>query len=263
MLNPLVSTFYSIFVVIFGYMTKTSPHKSTPLHKKPSFWILSTVITLLMLVFALASYNDYRLSEAERQIKLAEQARLSSDPIDVSYVYSALNTERSQSGAPALANLKNLEDSASQMCASMVTDKYFDYTNPATGKTANSYITDSQGELFYKSYVAAIFEGNPTSQTASDTINDAAKYQATNLLNPEYNSVGISVCDNKLESEVQLTSKYVVIMLANKQEKPVAPAVRYVPAPSYTAPRVSPTYCNTTFHSYGGYLDPTASTYCY
>lgn len=195
---------------------------------------------------------------AARAAQQAEQARLAADPVTVSGIYNALNKERAAAGAPALSTLPNLTTAAEQQCNDMVAHKYFDYKNPANGKESNTFIKDNAGDLYLKNYVSSLFSAMPAIQTATDSVKAAVANQATNLNSPLYNSVGWAVC----ESPTNPGERYIVGMLANKQEKPVAPpapTTRYVPTPTYR----SPTRCYTNYNTYGGYLDPTATTTCY
>lgn len=190
----------------------------------------------------------------------AEQARLAADPVTVSGVYNALNKERATVGAPALSTLTNLTTAAEQQCNDFVTAKYFDYKNPATGKESGTFIKDNVGDLYLKTYTASIFSAIPASQTATDAVNGAISKQAENLNDPVFNSVGWAAC----QSPTNPAETYIIGMLANKQEKPAAPAVKYVPTPtptptpSYTPPPIDTgTTCNTYYNSFG------ASTHCY
>ncbi len=216
---------------------------------------------LFFVLFIAGIHFSVQAANAAEAARVAEQARLSADPVTVSGVYSAHNKERAAAGAPALATLPNLTTSAEQMCNDMVAGKYFDYKNPASGKDSNSFITDNAGDLYLKNYVSSIFSAMPSSQTATDAVKAAVANQATNLNSPLYNSVGWATC----ESQKNPGERYIVGMLANKQERPVAPpapVTRYVPTPTYTPTYRSPTTCHTQYRTYT-YFDPSATTTCY
>jgi hypothetical protein len=144
----------------------------------------------------------------------------------------------------------------------MVANKYFEYKNPTTGKESNSYIVDNAGNLYFKNYVSTLFSAIPANQTAADAVKAAVANQAMYLNSPLYNSVGWALC----ESPTNPGERYIVGMLADKEERPAAPSApvtRYVPTPTYTPTYTSPTKCYTNYNTYGGYLDPTATTTCY
>lgn len=201
------------------------------------------------------------ISGLQQQQKLfaqhqARQVELDKDPINANTVYNSLNKERAAAGASALSTTLNLTIAAEQMCADMSNADYFDYKNPTSGKEANSFITDNAGDLYLKRYVSSIFRGD-LQKTAAEVVREAVAQQASNLTNPEYNSVGVAVCD----SAHQGPAKLIVAMLANKQDPPAAPAVKYVP--QYSPPAYSPTTCNTQYYSGFGYMGPSATTRCY
>jgi len=242
----------------------------TSIFSRPSFWVISVVgLVAIIIAGSMGISVASRMKESQDALAKAEMeqdkrlAELSADPIEVNSIYNALNKERVAVGSPGLSTLNNLVVAAETFCANMATEGYFDYTNPQTGRTSNDFIKDNIGDLYFKRYVSSIFSGDPKSSTATETVKEAIKAQSTNLNSPEYNSVGISVCDKPQGNDNPTLgpSKYVVVMLANKQDPP---AVQYAPAPRYSAPAYrAPTYCNTTYYDYGGYLNPTASTTCY
>jgi Cysteine-rich secretory protein family len=217
--------------------------------------ISGTVLPVLVYIVAVVAYN--KELAAQKAAQQAEQARLAADLVTVSGLYNALNKERATVGASALASLTNLSTAAEQKCNDMVTSKYFDYKNPATGKESHSYITDNAGGLYIKEYGSSLFSAIPASQTAGDAVKAAISKQAEYLNNPVYNSVGWAVC----QSPTNPAETYIVGMLANKQEKP-APAAS-APARTYTPYIPKTTRCYTNYNTYGGYLNPTATSTCY
>jgi len=235
------------------------PHQSdTKKKSKKLKYVLLLVLGLPALLLIVIVVGSIQAANKEAEIVAVEKARLASDPVTVQLLYNALNKERTGTGASALAILPNLTTAADQFCADMVASQYFDYKNPVTGKDANSFITDNQGDLYFKQYVSAIASALPSTQTATDVIANTVTTQATNLNNPIFNSIGLSLC----QSPINPSEQYVVGMFAENADKPVAPATVYVPAssiPSYTPP----TTCNTTYNDYGGYFSPTATTHCY
>ena len=240
-------------------MSKSNNQKS---ERYLPFIITASVFTAVLIAIVVAIISVSILEQGEVTRKNAEmeaqKARLANDPISVNGIYISVNKIRSESGAPALETVSNLSNAATQYCNYMVQNDFFDYKNPVDGKDSNSFISDNMGDLYYKNWVSTIFTGNSLSETASDVAKNAVAGQATNLSNPLYNSVGWATCESP-NADHQF---YIVGMLAEKAEKPVATQPAYVPtySPSYYS---SPTTCNTTYNDYGGYFSPTATTRCY
>lgn len=238
--------------------TSTTPSKSPGQRRLK---IMKRIALGFMAVFvALFIWGTYVATQQENKENAAaeaEKARLAADPVTTSGIYTAINKERAASGAPAMASLTNLTTASEQMCADMVTHKYLDYKNPITGKEANSFIEDNVGDLYYETYVASVFTAIKGTQSATDAAKAAVNAQATTLNDPTFNSVGWSTCQFPDKPEEIL----IVGMLADKQEKPVAPTPARTSSPTYQYR--SPTTCHTTYNDYGGYLSPTATTRCY
>jgi hypothetical protein len=233
-------------------------HTSRKRRSKAKYIILTIlgIFACLIIMGMIATVNAAR--EAEKAAA-QEAARLAADPVSVPFIYNALNKERATNGATALATIQNLSTAAEQFCSDMVVNKYFDYKNPATAKSANDYITDNVGDYYFKTYVASIFSASYSTETASEAVTRAVSAQATNLNNPSYNSVGWAICDSPDDANL----KYIVGMFAEKAEKPVAPTTVYVPAAPRTPIYTPPTTCNTTYYDGYGYMSPSATTHCY
>lgn len=138
-----------------------------------------------------------------------EKQRLTADPITVENIYNKFNEGRVKSSTSRLIAVQNLTSSAEQFCSDMVTNNYFDYKNPTSGKEAKKFITDNANGLHYSWYVSSIYNAL-SNQTATQVIDDVFKEQNVNVIDPKYNSVGIAVCQPKSD----VTSKYIVAMLA-------------------------------------------------
>jgi uncharacterized protein YkwD len=238
-------------------MPKKIKTESSFQRNKTTIIIAGSFTLLVVVLFVIGTVRETRAENARKAAVAAEQARLAADPITSAGVYTAVNKERVTVGTHALATVGNLTTAAGQLCSDMVTSGYFDYKNPITGKAANDFITDNTGDLYLKTFVSSIFSGQPTTQTATDIVGQAAKAQAVNINNPIFNSVGWAVCDDtKMPG-----NRFVVGMFADKEDKPVPAASA---APVYRAPTYrAPTTCNTQYHTYGGYFDPSATTTCY
>lgn len=222
------------------------------------FLVLAVVIVGFFIAIVIIGVINSVNAENKRKVaEAAEQARIAADPLTTNGVYTALNKERTTTGAQALSTIPNLTTASEQMCNDMVAYKYFDYKNPTTGKEANSFVKDNGGDLYLPSFVMTIFSGNFQTQTSSDIVAAAISSQATNLNNPSFDSVGWAVCQSPNDPSV----KYVVGALANKEEKPAAPTTIYRSVPTYVPP--TSIRCHTTYNNYGGYLSPTATTNCY
>lgn len=231
------------------------------------FTILGAVfipIIALVCFFVIKGISDYNADVAKQNAAVvAEQARIDADPISENNLYLAMNKRRTGIGAASLQTVPNLTTAASNYCKDMQQNKYFDYVNPTSKKDANSFITDSQGDKYYKYYVSSIMRGNKTTQTSSDVIAETMKNQAKNVADPRYNSVGWAICDDMTATDLAGGDNLLIVAAyAEVGEKPVAAAPVYVPqyvapAPTYRAP--TSLHCNTTEYQYiGG-----SSTSCY
>lgn len=227
-------------------------------HNKTKIIVFVTIGIILILA-VMGVVSSINATREMARLAAQESARLAADPVTIPFIYNALNKERATTGAGALTSIQNLTTAAEQLCADMVTNRYFDYKNPTTGKSANDYIVDNVGDYYFKTYVASIFSALSTTETATDAVARAVSTQATNLNNPSYNSVGWTTCDSPDDANM----KYIVGMFAEKAEKPVSPATVYVPTAPRTPIYTPPTTCNTTYYDGYGYSSPTATTRCY
>lgn len=231
------------------------------------FIVLAAVFTPIVMfvgfVIVMAIMGHQASVKAEQAAIAAKQARLTADPISENNLYIAINKKRAESGAPSLQNVSELSKAALALCHDMKKSNYFDYTNPVTKKEANSFITDTQGEMYYKYYVSSIAKGDKSTQTATDVIAESMKAQANNLADPKFNSIGWSICADPAYAALNTGNNVMIVAaLAEVAERPVAPTTIYqpqyvAPAPTYTAPRSF--HCDTTEYQYiGG-----SSTSCY
>lgn len=226
------------------YFTKAGPAFTN----RQKIFVVSCLIALGLVLVGLIANSVYQSDKAAKKAQERKE-ELSSDPITSQAIFTAINKSRSSSGVSALGTLNELTKAAQQKCSDMSKAKYFEYKNPKTGKDANSYITDNQGELYFKYYVSSIFKAT-TSETATEAVEKAMADQAQNLGDPKYNSVGWAVCSTE-EDNV----RYIVGMLAEDAEKPAAPVNNYYQTPSYTPPVT----CYSTSYSFSN----TTTTTCY
>lgn len=226
-----------------------------------AFGVLGSFFGAIAIIITVGIVQANVEASRQEQASRARQAELQADPLTIAGLYNALNKERSETGSPALSTVANLSVAAQQICDDMATSKYFDYTNPTSGKKSNDFISDNIGDLYYKTYVASISTAIQANTTATESVKSTITSQAENLNNPSFNSVGWGICQSPNNPD----EKYIVAALADVQDKPQAPQTVYVPtytAPTYTPAYRSPTTCNTTYHDYT-YLNDTATTTCY
>lgn len=105
-----------------------------------------------------------------------------------------VNKERVKAGLQPLALDANLETSATEKCADMVKNNYFDHFSPS-GVAWRSFIekyevTPYRGEN--------LSEGYDTSDKVVDAWMNSAGHKA-NILNPHYQDVGYGVCTSSNE----------------------------------------------------------------
>ncbi len=234
--------------------------------KKKRFFTVKKVTigsVVLLLIILTGIVGAYFVSKHNRQLadeRLAAQAeaennRISADPINVNRLYIVLNMERAKVGARALSTVDNLTSAAQQKCDDMVSGSYFALKNPVTGKTANSYVDDNTGSLYFKSVSSILMQGSTTTMTASQVIQNAIKEQAANLYDPKFNSVGWATCDTSGTSQLA----FVVGMLADMEDKPVSKTY----APTYVPTYTPPVKCYTSYNpGYDNIINPSSTTQC-
>jgi len=229
---------------------KKKKKKKNKLTKADKFIIISSIVVTIMIAIPIIIGIVAAIAETSREdaAKKVRAAQIAADPVTVSGMYNALNKERSSVGSSALASNNNLNIAADRFCNDMVTAKYFGYKNPSSGKSSLDFITENSGGQYYKTYVSSIMSTTDGQYTASELVQDAIKNQATNLNNPNFNSVGWSIC----QSPNNPSEKYIVATLAQIAERPVVntqPRSNYnsTPTPSRLPVRAPPTTCYSTY----------------
>ena len=215
--------------------------KKSKLTKADKFIIISSVvitsiIAIPILIGIIAVIIDVRHEDAAKKMRASQ---IAADPVTKSGLYNALNKERVSVGSSALASHPNLDIAAEQFCNDMMTSKYFDYASPSTGRRSSNFILENRGGLYYRTYVSSIMKTIEGQNTANEVIQDAIKNQATNLNNPNFNSIGWSIC----QSPMNQSERYIVATLAEIKDRPTVPSsTASTPATTNTTRTVSPNF---------------------